>query len=97
MGKIEQEKRTVERMIKLYCQLKEGNGVLCENCCELKDYALKRLDNCPFGENKTSCKRCKIHCYKPEMREKIREVMRFSGPRMLLHHPIDAIKHIFRG
>lgn len=36
----------------------------------------------------------KVHCYKPEMREKIREVMRFSGPRMIFHHPYLAIKHV---
>jgi hypothetical protein len=28
------------------------------------------------------------------MREKIREVMRFSGPRMIFHHPIMAIRHL---
>jgi hypothetical protein len=45
-------------------------------------------------ESKTFCSNCKVHCYKPEMREKIREVMRFSGPRMIFHHPITAIRHV---
>jgi hypothetical protein len=45
-------------------------------------------------ESKTFCSNCKVHCYKPEMREKIREVMRFSGPRMILHHPITSIRHV---
>ena len=31
---------------------------------------------------------------KPEMREQIRQVMRFSGPRMLLYHPVLAIWHL---
>ena len=47
-----------------------------------------------FMENKTFCSNCRVHCYKPEMREKIREVMRFSGPRMLLCHPILAVWHV---
>lgn len=45
-------------------------------------------------ETKTFCSNCKVHCYKPDMREKIREVMRFSGPRMLFYHPIMAIRHV---
>ena len=35
-----------------------------------------------------------MHCYKPQMREKIRDVMRFSGPRMIFHHPIAAVRHV---
>lgn len=27
-------------------------------------------------------------------REKIRAVMRFSGPRMIFHHPVAAIRHV---
>lgn len=96
MTEIEKEKRTVERMIKLYCRYKQGNRVLCCDCKELKEYAVARLDNCPFGNDKSSCKRCKVHCYKPEMREKIRAVMRYAGPRMLLFYPIDAIRHIIK-
>ncbi len=56
--------------------------------------AVERSDRCPFMENKTFCSNCKIHCYKPEMREEIRKVMRFSGPRMILHHPIMVIRHL---
>lgn len=94
MTKIEKEKQTVERMIKLYCRHKEGNRVLCNSCKELKEYAFARLDKCPFGDAKGSCKRCKIHCYKPDMRERVQEVMRYAGPRMLFLYPIDAIRHL---
>ena len=34
------------------------------------------------------------HCYKPEMRERIRQVMRYSGPRMITKHPVAAIRHL---
>ena len=37
-----------------------------------------------------------IHCYKPDMKEKMREVMRYAGPRMMWYHPIAAIKHLIR-
>lgn len=68
---------------------------LCPQCQALLDYAHKRLEHCKFGEDKPSCARCPVHCYKPAMREQIRQVMRYSGPRMLLHNPIMAIRHLW--
>ena len=59
-----------------------------------KDYAVSRSDHCPFMETKTFCSNCRVHCYSPEMREQIRQVMRFSGPRMLLYHPVMALRHV---
>ena len=94
-SKREREKRVVALMIRLYC--KKNHGIkqgLCQQCQELHDYAMLRADKCPFMETKTFCSNCKVHCYKKDMREKIREVMRFSGPRMILYHPIMAIRHV---
>ena len=89
------EKAMVNDMIALYCRKKHGTrGGLCPDCAALAAYAEQRSDRCPFMETKTFCSNCKVHCYKPEMREKIREVMRFSGPRMLLVHPAAAIRHV---
>lgn len=45
-------------------------------------------------ESKAFCSNCRVHCYCPDMREKIRMVMRFSGPRMLFYHPVLAIRHL---
>lgn len=93
--KREREKRTVSLMIQIYCKKKHNSGKdLCDECRQLNDYAISRSDHCPFMESKTFCSNCKVHCYKPEMREKIKEVMRFSGPRMIFHHPVMAIRHV---
>ncbi len=79
-------------MILLYCRKNhKGKAHPCEECAELTAYASERSARCPFMENKTFCSNCKVHCYNPEMRQKIRTVMRFSGPRMLLYHPGMAI------
>ncbi len=51
----------------------------------------KEVKNVLLWKKKTFCANCKVHCYKPQMREQIRQVMRFSGPRMLLYHPVLAI------
>jgi hypothetical protein len=95
MDLIGREKRTVERMIRLWCHHAEGNHELCPACAGLLDYAFSRLDRCPYAECKPACKECATHCYKPAMRERIRIVMRYAGPRMILYHPGEAIKHIF--
>lgn len=94
-NKREREKRTVALMIRIYCRKKHGTKkALCPECQVLHDYAIWRSDKCPFMETKTFCSNCRVHCYKPEMREKIREVMRFSGPRMMLYHPVMAVRHV---
>jgi hypothetical protein len=94
-AKREREKELVSQMIALYCKKQHHTkGALCPECAALRDYARQRSEKCPFMESKTFCSNCKVHCYKPEMREKIREVMRFSGPRMMFHHPITAIRHV---
>lgn len=94
MTKIEREKRVVSRMIELYCKHNLKLSTITEEYKALEAYAHRRLDGCKFGEEKPACKRCPIHCYKPEMREKIRAVMRWAGPRMLIYDPIAAIRHL---
>ena len=96
MARIEQEKKTVERMVRIYCRHKEGNKVLCDDCKKLLEYAHKRLSDCKFGEQKSTCKQCSVHCYRPDMKQKIREVMRYAGPRMLLFHPWAALRHLWQ-
>ena len=80
-------------MVMLYCQKKEKNQSLCSSCEELIQYACMRLDKCIFGLSKPACRKCKIHCYKPSMRERIKSVMRFSGPRMFMYAPWTTIHH----
>ncbi|MGN0985255.1 MAG: nitrous oxide-stimulated promoter family protein [Candidatus Enterenecus sp.] len=92
--KREREKELVSQMIALYCRKNHGGKPLCPDCAALEAYARQRSDKCPFMESKTFCSNCKVHCYKPEMREKIRAVMRFSGPRMIFRRPGAAIRHM---
>ena len=92
--KRQREKQMVTEMIRLYCRKKHGGRELCHDCAALEEYARQRSDKCPFMAEKTFCSNCRVHCYKPEMREKIREVMRFSGPRMIFIHPVAAVRHV---
>jgi len=95
-GRLRREMRTVEAMIAITCRDLHGDheGELCADCGELLEYARLRLERCPFGAAKPTCGNCKVHCYRPEARERIREVMRHAGPRMLLPHPVLALLHL---
>ena len=95
-NRIEEEKKVVKQMIFLYCLKKEGNASLCPTCHESLTYARERLDHCKFGNDKPTCKKCPVHCYRPDMRKRIKMIMRWSGPKMLFYHPVSAVKHLLR-
>lgn len=67
---------------------------LCEECSALLDYARRRLERCPYGVDKPTCAHCTTHCYRPALREQVREVMRYAGPRMAKEHPLLAAAHL---
>ncbi len=96
--RITREKTTIEAMMKLYCTDHHNTrNTLCSNCQNLMDYAMRCLEKCPFHEKKPTCANCRIHCYQPAMRIKIRAVMRYAGPRMIYKHPVLALRHILDG
>lgn len=92
--KREQEKKTIYQMIKLYCHHHHHEKELCPQCAQLYAYACHRIEVCPFMETKTFCSNCNVHCYEEEKREAIRQVMRYSGWRMLFHQPLLVLKHL---
>lgn len=94
-NRIEREKATVQKMIALYCYHHLKLSHIPPEYIQLGEYACQRLTRCKFGNEKPSCKKCKIHCYAPEKRKQIREIMRWAGPRMILHAPLQTIKHLF--
>ena len=95
-GRIAEEQQVIRQMIQLYCRKKEGNETLCDSCRELLEYATRRLDRCRYSVAKPTCRKCPIHCYRPDMKARIQAVMRWAGPRMLFHHPLAAVKHLLR-
>jgi len=93
-NRLERERHTIQVMIALFCH---GNhhtsDALCAECQQLQVYAMQRLDRCRYQTDKPTCAKCPTHCFKPVMRERIRQVMRYAGPRMLLHHPLLTARH----
>jgi TPP-dependent indolepyruvate ferredoxin oxidoreductase alpha subunit len=94
--KIENEKATVKAMIELFCRDNHSRtSGLCPGCSMLMEYSHLKLEKCSLGENKPACSKCSIHCYNAANRKKVREVMRYSGPRMLCYHPALAIRYLY--
>ena len=98
-ARVERERKTIEAMISMYCREHHAReaGPLCASCEALRAYAGERLDRCVFKLEKPTCVKCPVHCYRSEMREAVRVVMRWAGPRMLREHPVLAIRHIVDG
>ena len=93
--RITREKKTITAMMAIYCRDHHTDQKgLCAECTSLLDYAHRRLDTCPFQEEKPACNLCEVHCYSALMRERVRDVMRYAGPRMLWPHPILSLGHI---
>jgi hypothetical protein len=91
--RLRREKATIRAMIDIYCKA-HRDTLPDQQCQKLLEYALHRLDHCRFGMDKPTCAACPVHCYKPDMREQVRSVMRYAGPRMLWRHPWFAIMHL---
>jgi hypothetical protein len=96
--RLARELETIAAMVRLHCHDLHGeDDGLCDECAELLAYATRRLDRCVFGDAKPTCANCTVHCYSAEMRENVRAVMRYAGPRMIWRHPMLAIRHVVDG
>jgi hypothetical protein len=97
--RIKREKKTIDAMVHTYCRGHHNTKgeELCSECTEFLRYAFLRLDKCPFQEEKPACGKCLVHCYQPQMRAKVKKIMRYSGPRMLWRSPGLAISHALDG
>ena len=96
--KLKRERRTMEAMIRLYCRgVHRRAAGSCAECEELREYAVKRLERCPFQEEKAPCAKCPVHCYQKARRDQMKAVMRYAGPRILFSHPLFTLKHWLDG
>jgi len=67
---------------------------LCPECTRLLTYGLTMRLKCPH-DPKPMCKKCETPCYHGEYKEKIREVMKFSGMFLVKRGRVDLLYHYF--
>lgn len=89
---IEKKKKILSAMFDIYIKKHQEEK---ENICSLRDYAFQRIEKCPNNGKKIYCSSCTIHCFADNERAYIKKVMRFSGPRMMVYHPLMALDHAF--
>lgn len=79
----------LDNFTRTYCRLthRRADG-LCPDCRALLDYSLERRRRCPL-DPKPKCKECPVHCYKPAMRARMREVMRVAGMHYVKRGRLD--------
>lgn len=99
--RLKREKETLKAMFHLFCS-GSGHNVknykfLCTACSELLEYAEHKIDRCVFLKDKPTCVKCPVHCYEPKKREAVRDVMRYSGPKMPFKHPLLSAMHVIDG
>ncbi len=93
---IERELKVLARFVEVYCKEHHGRkrDGICEECRDLVEYAGRRLEKCPYHP-KPKCKDCPTHCYKPEYRQKVRKVMRYSGMYFVKRGRVDWLVRYF--
>jgi len=101
-SKVETDIQVLRDFIQIYCEIKhndrpktdENNVTLCKECHETLQYSARRRELCPQNP-KPTCKNCEIHCYLPEQRARIKEIMRVSGMALIKRGRIDLLLHYF--
>jgi Nitrous oxide-stimulated promoter len=99
--------RVIGRFVEVFCtgkhgsvlrsefKLPEGLGSinLCVECAGFTDYAIARRLKCPLQSENPVCKHCTIHCYSPEQRKRMQEIMAYSGRKLIMKGRLDYLWH----
>ena len=84
-----------EAVLLKFCDIEGLLGrspVLCRDCTKLLTHAFVKRSHCPL-DPKPACKHCPQHCYHPDYRRQIREVMKYVGWRMIGRGRVDMLWH----
>ena len=101
-SKVDDDIKVLREFIQIYCDTKhkdrpktrENNTNLCSECHDTLSYSSVRREYCPL-DPKPTCKNCEIHCYRPEYRQRIKEIMRHSGMTLIKRGRLDLVFHYF--
>lgn len=72
-----------------------GGRTLCPECASFLEYAITKRLRCPLEAEKPTCKHCRIHCYDKPHLEKVREIMSYSGRKLMMMGRVDYLWHYF--
>mgnify|MGYP002398806267 CR=1 FL=1 len=104
-----QDIRLIGKFVEVYCAGKHSGAErssivmpadleersLCPECATFLQYAITRRLKCPIEAEKPSCKHCRTHCYAKPQLAKVKEIMAYSGKKLMLRGRLDYIWHYF--
>jgi uncharacterized CHY-type Zn-finger protein len=73
----------------------EKDVILCEECHNLLEYSITRLQECPH-DPKPRCRNCENPCYEPKKYKLMAKMMRYAGMKLGLTKAAKKIKKIFK-
>lgn len=97
---VPKEKETIQKSFGIYCKANHdvpSDKKLCSKCTALLTNVMIKIGRCPYGKTKPNCDACKNPCFGDAQTKQFREIMSGSKTKMLLKHPIMAIRHKFYG
>ena len=93
----DKDRRTLEAIGRIYCSAHHDDAKdeagLCPSCRETVAATLARTEACPY-DHEGNCQDCDIHCQRGEAQARIREIMRYSAPRMAVRHPLMTAEYL---
>ena len=101
--------KLIGKFVEVYCDGKHGGAErapltlpeelgersLCPECTAFLQYAITRRQKCPLEAEKPTCKHCRTHCYAKQQLAKVKEIMAYSGKKLMLRGRLDYIWHYF--
>lgn len=100
MKRIDRDRRTLEAIGQIYCSgnhasAAKDSGGMCSSCRDAIEGTLARTASCPNGHD-SNCQDCPIKCQRGDARARIRTIMAYAAPRMMLKHPIMTCEYLYK-
>ena len=92
---VPKERENIRKTFGVYCNANHGttDGKLCPKCTALLSTVMLKIQRCPYGITKPICDACETPCFGESVTKDFRDVMKSGQKKMLLSHPLMAVKH----
>lgn len=96
---VPKEKETIRKTFGEYCNANHGTegGKLCAKCTAVLSTVMIKISRCPYGIGKPICEQCETPCFGERFTNDFMTIMKGGQKKMLLSHPIMAVKHKIAG
>lgn len=96
---VPKERENIRKTFGVYCNANHGtsDGKLCRKCTGLLSTVMLKIQRCPYGIGKPICDACETPCFGEIQTNDFKAIMKSGQKKMLLSHPIMAIKHKLAG